>query len=815
MTGHAITHQNHYVPIWYQKGFVHGPRKTLYFLDLDPKKTTLQDGRIIVAKDLSSRAPKSCFWSEDLYTTRFGGHINDEVERFLFGAIDNDGAQAVRAFASSDLQTMHRLFQRFFEYMNAQKVRTPKGLDWIKSKYPKLNQLDLMIEMQHLRQMDCTMWFESVREIVSAERSDVKFIVSDHPVTTYNRMCPPSSAACLYPDDPSIALKGTQTLFALDADHCLILTNLEYAKNPDATDLLAPRQNARFFGQTLARTDAMIRTRFLTSEEVSSINQVIKARARRYVAAYEKDWLYPEAGAHDEWQSVAKTLLPRDELWHFGGEIYVGYKDGSTQYQDAFGRTSNAHEFLTKKTPPTTLQPNDPCGCESGRKYKKCCDGLAVEDRQPWDVFSIRERNLMLCRATIDILGLNSGKTWDDVRRELSEAQVKRIHEMLEFLWPADTNIADLLPRPDKRVFRAVYLGLVDPRTIAASVTSWLAYFDEIIIVHPFPNPSYMRPEFSPTHSPAQHKSQTLKNVSLLLSLMPLIEAGLIHLVPDPMEFNAEFRQRIMAMAESRGAGFKLDKTDVEVGMALGKDDFRRTILRQPEDQLRRQIEKSQPKITPDLLKGTLKHMKKSLRDDPLALLQPINPGKAGGELQVFRGMSLELAMFFAQLTGAVIYTESIGQWKQLPGHTNGMATGSSSWTPLMDGARRLRLTTEANPLINLELRQTGQLGHTRKVLSRIWRSVVAGVENEPTKTAETLARRLENAVQRGENEWNSCVTTIAPSQRWHRKVEFSLPEGGFSLTPVQRLLLTFGRTNHLESVPLAILIRPHDAGSV
>ncbi|HTE41869.1 MAG TPA: DUF4238 domain-containing protein, partial [Steroidobacteraceae bacterium] len=568
MTGHAITHQNHYVPIWYQKGFVHGPRKTLYFLDLDPKKTTLQDGRIIVAKDLSSRAPKSCFWSEDLYTTRFGGHINDEVERFLFGAIDNDGAQAVRAFASSDLQTMHRLFQRFFEYMNAQKVRTPKGLDWIKSKYPKLNQLDLMIEMQHLRQMDCTMWFESVREIVSAERSDVKFIVSDHPVTTYNRMCPPSSAACLYPDDPSIALKGTQTLFALDADHCLILTNLEYAKNPDATDLLAPRQNARFFGQTLARTDAMIRTRFLTSEEVSSINQVIKARARRYVAAYEKDWLYPEAGAHDEWQSVAKTLLPRDELWHFGGEIYVGYKDGSTQYQDAFGRTSNAHEFLTKKTPPTTLQPNDPCGCESGRKYKKCCDGLAVEDRQPWDVFSIRERNLMLCRATIDILGLNSGKTWDDVRRELSEAQVKRIHEMLEFLWPADTNIADLLPRPDKRVFRAVYLGLVDPRTIAASVTSWLAYFDEIIIVHPFPNPSYMRPEFSPTHSPAQHKSQTLKNVSLLLSLMPLIEAGLIHLVPDPMEFNAEFRQRIMAMAESRGAGFKLDKTDVEVGMA-------------------------------------------------------------------------------------------------------------------------------------------------------------------------------------------------------------------------------------------------------
>lgn len=295
------TRQNHYVPIWYQKGFIVGPKTSRFFLDLDPTKTALPDGRVTAGCAVSSRAPKSCFWSEDLYTTRFGSAINDEVERYLFGAIDNYGASAVRAFASIDLATIHKLFQRFFEYLDAQILRTPKGLDWIKSKYPYLTQLDLMLEMQGLRQMHCTMWYESVREIVSAEQSDVKFIVTDHPVTVYNAACPPASLTCQYPNDPPIELKGT--IFALDADHCLILSNLEYARNPNRIDLKASRTNARYYGQSIARTDAFVRSRKLSSEEVNSINHVLKARATRYIPASEKDWLYPERLRLGTWEA--------------------------------------------------------------------------------------------------------------------------------------------------------------------------------------------------------------------------------------------------------------------------------------------------------------------------------------------------------------------------------------------------------------------------------------------------------------------------------------------------------------------------------
>src|SRR5690606_35080562 len=102
-----------------------------------------------------------------------------------------------------------------------------------------------------------------------------------------------------------------------------------------------------------------------------------------------------------------------------------GHADGSTQYQDAFGRTSGAHRYLQRKERKVKLGPNDDCGCGSGRKFKHCCKEAPIADRPSWDVYSIRERNLILCRAIEDILGLAEGQSWDDVRRELSDEQVK------------------------------------------------------------------------------------------------------------------------------------------------------------------------------------------------------------------------------------------------------------------------------------------------------------------------------------------------------------------------------------------------------
>lgn len=346
------TRDNHYVPQWYQNGFLSNPGDKLIYLNLRPDTKSLPNGKVITFNDRSYGSTSQCFYQTDLYTTFFGAHINDDIEKFLFGKIDDVGARAIRAFIGTDPGQWHEHFVDFFSYIDTQKIRTPKGLDWIRKNYPNLSQLDLMIEMQAIRNLHCTLWTEGVREIVSAEDANTKFIVSDHPVTVYNYACPPDDSHCAYPNDPSIALKASQTLFPLDKNHCLILTNLEYAEAPDAVDPLEKRTHAKFMRQSLTRTDNFIRTRKLSDEDVAGINLILKRRAKRYIASATEAELFPETSIQSDWKALRTILLPpSDQLFHFGGDIYVGFKDGTSSYQDAFGRQTpdNTHLQIEKR----------------------------------------------------------------------------------------------------------------------------------------------------------------------------------------------------------------------------------------------------------------------------------------------------------------------------------------------------------------------------------------------------------------------------------------------------------------------------------
>ncbi|MET3140233.1 hypothetical protein AAKU61_004622 [Undibacterium sp. GrIS 1.2] len=553
-----ITRNNHYVPQWYQRGFLAKGQHKLYVLNLHPAANLLPNAQILWEPDVEELGTKQAFKELDLYTTRLGETLNDDIETFLFGKIDKSGADAVRGWISGDPVKIHHGFQDFFGYMDAQKLRTPKGLDWILKHYQNLPQMELMKQMQALRQMHCTMWSEGVREIVSAVQSPVKFLVSDHPVTIYHSKLSPDTTECQYPGDPGIELVGSQTVFALDANYCLILTNLEYAEDPEKAALLSRRTNARFRGNSMVRTDVLIRSRELSEAEVHAINFVLKTRARKYVASSNLAWLYPEQHCSHSWKDIAKILLPPKDLWGFRGEMYIGYKDGTSAYRDKFGRTSKAHEYLAKSPLTKDPTPDALCGCGSGLAFRECCADVMPQRRPSWSVMSIRERNLALVRGVNRILRLDDEQTtWLDVRRNLSDDQVRRIHEMFAALWPTDTQLVDLLPSPQSKRSRALYLGMMDARTLLKKITGMLAYVDELVLVHPFVNANGVRPEFSPIYHPEQFRDQTLRSVFLLMVLEPGIRAGRIHLVPDPLDYDAGFRDEIVSVRRNHLAMMK------------------------------------------------------------------------------------------------------------------------------------------------------------------------------------------------------------------------------------------------------------------
>lgn len=334
--------KHHYVPQWYQKKFMLSGESELYYLDMKPGSFSDPRGVRHQKKFLWKQGSKKCFVEEDLYTTKIKGIQPKDIEKFFFGKIDTKGKPAVEYFEKFDypLTDWGNSLEDLMVYMSTQKLRTPKGLTWLSNEIKSDNKDHILNAMIELGRLHCAIWMECVWLIADASKSDTKFIISDHPITVYNRECSPGSQWCRESNDPAIWLQGTHTIFPLSIDKILILTNLSWVRNPyqSARDL---RPNPNPFRNAIFKfTDVQVR-RFLTEQEVREINFVIKSRASRYIAAAKEEWLYPEKHVSESnWNTYGHGYLfmPDPRAIHWGGTIMWGGGPGRSGAMDEYGR---------------------------------------------------------------------------------------------------------------------------------------------------------------------------------------------------------------------------------------------------------------------------------------------------------------------------------------------------------------------------------------------------------------------------------------------------------------------------------------------
>jgi hypothetical protein len=808
----SFTRNNHYVPQWYQEGFFEPGRSSLAYVDLTPDKKELPDGRVIVQRGSWDDTPTTkAFRQKDLYSTFFGTSVNDEIERRLFGDIDTKGSVAVRAFAGADKQQWHKHFQTLFEFIDTQKIRTPKGLDWLQAQYPAMSQNELMFEMQGIRMLHCTTWVDGVREIVSAEHSDVKFIISDHPVTIYNYAAPPTNAECAYPFDPGIHLRGSQTIYPLNRDFCLILTNLEYAKDRN-TSPLVKKTFPRNYRQTMIRVDAFIRSRKLSAQEVAQVNFVIKARARRYIAAGRKEWLHPERFVSQPWEELRNVFVPpKDGLFHFGGEVFVKYENGDVHYQDEFGRTEKPRDYLIKMEPVKPPRPGDACGCGQGKPYRECCESKPEALRPIWNERSIRERNLMLQNGIVNVLELGGQKDWIQIRRELTDEKIAKIYSLYEGLWPLETDLLALLPKPDG-VPRAVYTGSIHPSAITEFAMAAPLYFGELIVAHPFVHSGIIRKEHRPTENPSAYRQDFLKTIMFFLNIMPLVDLGVVNLIPDPCDFDYHLRKQMMSMAHARSAAMHFDpEKEVRLKKHMDEDGRRSMMLLMPPDSMRRRIRELMPHLNDEQVEATMRYAEIDKENDPLAVLQEgaLNDGNEGGLMSMFMlAPNFEMTMYLAQATGACIVTDSPFRWAEIDrairqrykAATPGLGTLLRS----IEGSKFV-FPQNVTDVVGAVLKKAGA-GYPdlfRDLFKYLSRLEERGPK--PNREAQMASRftKTHSAAQGALQKSDSPIK--------EGRISCVFPPGGILDNTVNRLLLMSSSERHVSSVPMAFFIETAD----
>lgn len=334
---------NHYVPVWYQKRFLlPGQRdKELFYLNLRPEVIVDSKGRPHTMNPIRRLGPKHCFVEENLYTARFGSDESTRIERMFFGAIDADGREAVEYFSNfTHPSAKGEFLKNMLLYMSTQKLRTPKGLGWLANTLGTTDRESTLHFMLELQQLHCAVWTECVWLIADASESKTKFIISDHPITVYNRRTGPRSMWCRDYDDPDISLHGTHTIFPLSLDKVLLLTNLSWIRDPYQSEV-ARRPNPHPWRQTIFNFMDIQTSRHLSEQEVREINFIIKSRSLRFIAAAQKEWLYPDDYiSKSNWNTFGSGYLcmPDPRAINLGGEILIRYRDGSATSFDAYGR---------------------------------------------------------------------------------------------------------------------------------------------------------------------------------------------------------------------------------------------------------------------------------------------------------------------------------------------------------------------------------------------------------------------------------------------------------------------------------------------
>lgn len=337
----SFTVRNHYVPQWYQRRFLPagcGASK-LWYLDLKPETirrpngtpVRRQDGSVVTRDALRHLGPINCFQREHLYTLYFGKHATDVIEKRFFGSMDSRGETAVEFFSNYGMRDgVHEAFEAMRDYLAAQYFRTPKGLAALQLLSRSKSHQRTLAVLGQLWPLYHTIWMEGVWEIINCANSSTKFIISDAPVTTYNRMVFPGSPEALKGGGAQIERMGTHTLFPLDLNHCLVITNLQYVRNPKVNPMKV-RENPRYFEEAMFDLRKVQRGREVEEEHVLAINHVLKTQSSRYVAAFEKDWLFPEKKMTQKfWAKLGGPhfLMPDPRKVSFTTGTLVGFEGG-------------------------------------------------------------------------------------------------------------------------------------------------------------------------------------------------------------------------------------------------------------------------------------------------------------------------------------------------------------------------------------------------------------------------------------------------------------------------------------------------------
>jgi hypothetical protein len=290
---------------------------------------------------------------------------------------------------------------------------------------------------------------------------------------------------------------------------------------------------------------------------------------------------------------------------------------------------------------------------------------------------------------------------------------------------------------------------------------------------------------------------------------MPLVDLGIINLIPDPCDFDIHLREQMRSMARARAPQFD-PKEDPRLQKII-EEDSRRGIMLMPPDAMRRTVRELEPDLSEEQIEATMRAGVRMREDDPLAVLQEgsLEGGKSGGQMTMFKlAPNFEITMYLAQATGACIVTDSPFRWKEVQGAIRRRYKAATpGLVPLVTDIERSKF---AFPQSAADV-VAAALSKTRAGYPDLLRDLFKYLSNleergpRPNREAQLVSRfaKTHASAQAGLKKSGVPVK--------EGRISCVFPPGGMQDNAVNRLLLMSSSEKHISSVPMAFFIQPAD----
>lgn len=425
-----------------------------------------------------------------------------------------------------------------------------------------------------------------------------------------------------------------------------------------------------------------------------------------------------------------------------------------------------------------------------------------------YENLGLRERSSLLKDKCSEILGLTKGKTWSDVKKELSSEHVREIYNWYADLWRPDTDLKRIMA-PSHNIFRVLYLGEIDPDIIVKNVLGALLYFDQICIVDPFINPWAISEKMNPLKHSQQYEGDLLKLVYILILLFPWIEAEQIAFVPDPADFNPKFKWDLLKVTEKRREReFTLEeKQEMEQMQELQKEILFRFIRRLPEEAQREMLKQSSPELSPEQVDAFIKFSLRERARDPIAVDRTFTEKDKSGYLNMVRsGAGFEMSLIICRLLGAVPLTPLV---MRMNDYIRGKRRSADRWKSFCElfNKSKFRFLHHVDPSLVLRLKKAGYLSRFRKYFTNLASRLNSGTLISDSEIAE-LTTELERTLHDTNAEWAEIENILSHSEdnpmifgfiQGHLVLD--IEEEGYTSDDVEKLWTTYvnGAGSHQE----------------